>query len=106
MLLKGMCIPILFGILYIFTPRHISRSTTSPGSLTKLRAPEGSTSQCQPGGAQSRTLPSGLINRDIVKAGAEEEERVEERRWRVEEGDGLARTGDEVVCIYAQAGTS
>ena len=42
-----------------------SGSTTSPGFLTKLRVPEGSTSQCQPGGAQSRTLPL-WFNRDIV----------------------------------------
>ena len=35
------------------------------------------------------------------KAGVEEKQRVEERRRRVEEGDGLARTGDEVVGIYA-----
>ena len=47
-----------------------------------------------------------LIKRGIGKAGAEEKQRVEERRRRVEEGDGLARTGDEVVGIYAQLGTS
>jgi hypothetical protein len=37
--------------------RHQRRSgsTTRPGFLTKLRAPKGNTSQCQPGGAQSRT---------------------------------------------------
>ena len=77
-----------------------------PGSLTKVPAPEGSLSQCQPGGCQSRTSPSGLIKRGIGKAGAEEEQRVEERRRRGEEGDGLARTGDEVVGIYAQSGKS
>ena len=42
-----------------------SGSTTSPGFLTKLRVPEGSTSQCQPGGAQSRTSPL-WSNMDIV----------------------------------------
>ena len=83
-----------------------SRLTMRPGSLTKVRAPEGSTSQCQPDECQSRTSPSGLIKRGIGKAGAEEKQRVEERRRRVEEGDGLARTGDEVVGIYAQLGTS
>ena len=46
--------------------RHQRRSgsTTSPGFLTKLRVPEASTSQCQPGGAQSRTSPRS--NKDIV----------------------------------------
>ena len=69
-----------------------------PGSLIKVRAPEGSTSQCQPGGCQSRASPSGLIKRGIGKAGAEEKQRVEERRRRVEEGDGFGGKGRRSLC--------
>ena len=73
------------------SPAQHDAASHTPVPAAAWHGPQGSTSQCQPGGCQSQTSPSGLIKRGIGKAGTEEKQRVEERRRRVEDGGAWRR---------------